>query len=59
MGPDDAVRAVKLLLPRKVMPIHFNTWPLIAQDANAWAARVRQETQARPVVLKPGEWTDV
>jgi L-ascorbate metabolism protein UlaG (beta-lactamase superfamily) len=59
MGPDDAVRAVKLLLPRKVMPIHFNTWPLIAQDANAWAARVRQETQAQPVVLKPGEWTDV
>jgi len=59
MGPDDAVRAVKLLLPRRVMPIHFNTWPLIAQDANAWAARVRQETQAQPVVLKPGEWTDV
>jgi L-ascorbate metabolism protein UlaG (beta-lactamase superfamily) len=41
------------------MPIHFNTWPLIAQDANAWAARVRQETQAQPVVLRPGEWTDV
>jgi L-ascorbate metabolism protein UlaG (beta-lactamase superfamily) len=59
MGPDDAVRAVKLVMPRKVMPIHFNTWPLIAQDANAWAARVRQETQAQAVVLKPGEWTDV
>jgi L-ascorbate metabolism protein UlaG (beta-lactamase superfamily) len=59
MGPDDAVRAVKLLTPRKVMPIHFNTWPLIAQDANAWAARVRQETKAQPVVLKPGEWADV
>ncbi len=59
MGPDDAVRAVNLLQPRKVMPIHFNTWPLIAQDGNAWAARVRQETQAQAVVLKPGEWTDV
>jgi L-ascorbate metabolism protein UlaG (beta-lactamase superfamily) len=59
MGPDDALRAVKLVQPRKVLPIHFNTWPLIAQDANAWAARVRQETQAQPVVLKPGEWTDV
>jgi L-ascorbate metabolism protein UlaG (beta-lactamase superfamily) len=59
MGPDDALRAVKLVQPRKVLPIHFNTWPLIAQDANAWAARVRQETQAQPIVLKPGEWADV
>jgi L-ascorbate metabolism protein UlaG (beta-lactamase superfamily) len=59
MGPDDALRAVKLLQPRKVLPIHYNTWPLIAQDAEAWAARVRKETQAQPVVLKPGEWADV
>jgi len=59
MGPDDAVRAVKLLQPRKVLPIHFNTWEVIAQDATAWAARIRRETQAQPVVLKPGEWADV
>jgi L-ascorbate metabolism protein UlaG (beta-lactamase superfamily) len=56
MGPDDALRAVKLLTPRKVLPIHYNTFPLIAQDAAAWAERVRRETQAEPVVLKPGEW---
>src|SRR5262249_24886224 len=31
MGPDDAVRAVKLLQPKKVLPIHYNTWELIAQ----------------------------
>jgi L-ascorbate metabolism protein UlaG (beta-lactamase superfamily) len=55
MGPDDAVRAVKLLQPRKVIPIHYNTWPPIAQDVGAWARRVRQETSAEPVVLKPGE----
>lgn len=55
MGPDDALRAVKLLQPRKVLPIHYNTWDLIAQDAAAWAARVRQETQAEPIVLRPGE----
>jgi L-ascorbate metabolism protein UlaG (beta-lactamase superfamily) len=59
MGPDDALRAVKLIQPRKVLPIHFNTWDLIAQDAAAWAARVRQETQTQPIVLKPGESTDV
>jgi L-ascorbate metabolism protein UlaG (beta-lactamase superfamily) len=59
MGPDDALRAVKLLQPRKVLPIHYNTWPVINQDAAAWAKRVRAETQAEAVVLKPGEWLDV
>jgi L-ascorbate metabolism protein UlaG (beta-lactamase superfamily) len=59
MGPDDAVRAVKLLAPKKVFPIHYNTWPPIAQDAQAWARRIRQETQAEPLVLKPGESVEV
>src|SRR5437588_4888569 len=59
MGPDDALRAVKLIEPRKVTPIHYNTWDVIAQDAHAWAERVRQETKAEPVVLKPGEWLTV
>src|SRR5207302_7010846 len=55
MGPDDALRAVKLIQPRKVIPIHYNTWPPIAQDAEAWARRVRQETSTEVIVLKPGE----
>jgi L-ascorbate metabolism protein UlaG (beta-lactamase superfamily) len=59
MGPDDALRAVKLLQPKKVLPIHYNTWDIIAQDANAWAERVRRETQAQVAVLSPGGWVDV
>ena len=55
MGPDDALRAVKLIGPKKVIPIHYDTWPVIAQDVTAWAKRVRAETSAEPVVLKPGE----
>lgn len=55
MGPDDALRAVKLLQPKVVIPIHYNTWDLIAQDANAWAERVQKETNTKAVVLKPGE----
>ena len=55
MGPDDAIAAVKLLVPQRVVPSHFNTWPPIAQDADAWAKRVTQETIAVPTVLKPGE----
>jgi L-ascorbate metabolism protein UlaG (beta-lactamase superfamily) len=59
MGPDDALRAVKLIEPKKVLPIHYNTWDLIAQDAAAWANRVRHETHTQPIILKPGEWTEV
>lgn len=55
MGPDDALRAVKLINPRRVVPIHRNTWPLIAQDAAAWAERVRAETQTDPIVIEPGQ----
>jgi L-ascorbate metabolism protein UlaG (beta-lactamase superfamily) len=59
MGPDDALRAVKMLQPKKVLPIHYDTFELIAQDAAAWAARVRAETKTEPVILKPGESVEV
>ncbi len=55
MGPDDALRAVKLIQPKHVIPVHYDTWDLIAQDAQDWAARVKSETQAEPHVLQPGE----
>jgi L-ascorbate metabolism protein UlaG (beta-lactamase superfamily) len=38
----------------RVVPVHRNTWPLIVQDAAAWAQRVRKETSAEPIVLEPG-----
>ena len=55
MGPDDALRAVKLLRPKVVIPIHYNTWELIAQNPVSWADTVQEETNAKVVVLKPGE----
>jgi L-ascorbate metabolism protein UlaG (beta-lactamase superfamily) len=54
MGPDDALEAVKLLKPKKVIPSHYNTWPPIAQDPNKWAERVKAETKAEPIVVSPG-----
>jgi len=59
MGPGDAVRAVAMLQPRFVLPIHYNTFPPIVQDADAWAARIRSETSAQPVVLQPGDWFEI
>jgi len=55
MGPDDALRAVKLLEPKVVIPIHYNTFDLLKQDEHAWAERVQKETNAKVVILKPGE----
>lgn len=55
MGPDDALRAVKLIRPKVVIPVHYNTWPLIAQDPEAWKKRVEAKTETKVVVLKPGE----
>ena len=55
MGPNDAFRAVKLIQPKHVIPIHYNTWELIAQDPVTWARRVESETHTQAHVLKPGE----
>ena len=59
MGPADAVEAIKLLAPKRVAPAHYNTWPPIEQDAKAWAARVKAETKAEPIVLEPGGTIEV
>jgi L-ascorbate metabolism protein UlaG (beta-lactamase superfamily) len=54
MGPEDSLAAIKLLSPKRVAPCHYNTWPPIAQDAQAWAEQVRLHTAAEPIVLEPG-----
>jgi len=55
MGPQDALRAVKLIQPRHVIPIHFSTWDLIRQDAQDWARRVEGETGSKVQLLQPGD----
>jgi L-ascorbate metabolism protein UlaG (beta-lactamase superfamily) len=55
MGPADALRAVKLLQPKHVVPVHHGTFGLIKQDPLAWAEQVKKETGVEVHVLKPGE----
>lgn len=55
MGPDDALKAVKMIKPKHVVPYHFNTNDLIKQDPHDWAKRVGEETDTQAHVLKPGE----
>lgn len=54
MGPADSIEAIKLIEPKRVAPAHFNTWPPIKQDVAAWAANVRDETSAQPILIVPG-----
>jgi len=53
MGPDDAVRAVDFIRPKAVIPIHYNTFDLIAQDAEAFRDRVG--TLSKVEIVRPGE----
>jgi len=54
MGPADALRAVQLIAPRRVIPIHYNTFDIIRQDPHAWAILVEKESGAKATVLDPG-----
>jgi len=55
MGPDDALRAVKLIKPQIAIPIHYDTFEVIQQDPIAWKTRVQAETNTAVIVLKPNE----
>ena len=59
MGPDDALRAVKLIEPAQVVPIHYNTFDVIKQDPHAWANRVKEEASARVTVMNPGDYIEL
>ncbi len=48
-------KQAKLLQAKHYIPVHYNTWELIAQDGQGWAEGVRQATGAEVHVLKPGE----
>ncbi len=52
MGPDEAARAVDLIRPRVVIPMHYNTWDIIRQDPDDFARRVGALAEVR--VLKVG-----
>ncbi len=50
----DAVVAVELIAPDLVIPCHYDTWPPIEADAQAFKADVEQGGFAQVVILDPG-----
>jgi len=55
MDRHDAVEAARMLGARHVIPCHYDTFPLIATDAEAFKAEVELSTASDVVVLAPGE----
>lgn len=55
MGPVDALTAVGWLGCKTVVPIHYNTMPLIHQDAKAFKLDVEGKLDTRCLILEPGE----
>lgn len=58
MGPEDALHAVEMIEPDVVIPMHYNTFPVIEQDVEAFKCAVEEGTTARCMIPSPGKaWT--
>lgn len=56
MGDREAAEAVKLVKPAVVIPMHYQTFPVLASSAEGFTKIIREVLpEVRVVVLKPGE----
>jgi L-ascorbate metabolism protein UlaG (beta-lactamase superfamily) len=55
MDRHDAVVAAEFVGAKTVIPMHYDTFPPIETDVEAFKADVEAKTSSRVVVLKPGE----
>ena len=54
MGPSDAAEAAGMIKPRLVVPMHYNTWPVIAQDPVPFKQEVESRFGIPVQILSPG-----
>jgi len=60
MGIEEAVKAVELLKPRVVVPMHYNTFNVIMADPQLFARLVRERVPEVEVrILNPGQSLEV
>ncbi|WIF95693.1 metal-dependent hydrolase [Caminicella sporogenes] len=52
MDIDDAVKAVEFIKPKKVIPIHYNTFPIIKASPEEFKSKVKN---SEVIILKPDE----
>jgi L-ascorbate metabolism protein UlaG (beta-lactamase superfamily) len=55
MDAVDAVDAAELVGAKTVVPCHYNTFPPIEADAQAFKSDVESKTKSNVVILEPGE----
>ena len=55
MGLEDAAMAAQWLNASHVIPIHYDTWPIIAQEVNHYKEVTEAMTRARVNIVAPGE----
>ncbi len=56
MGDGEAAEAVKLVKPSVVIPMHYQTFPVLASSAENFTEIVREMLpEVEVVVLEPGE----
>jgi L-ascorbate metabolism protein UlaG (beta-lactamase superfamily) len=55
MGIREASLAARWIEPEVIMPMHYNTYPVIEQDPYHFKDMVEKSIQTRVAVLKPGE----
>ena len=55
MDRHDAAEAAALIAATTVIPCHYNTFPPVAADAEAFKADVESQTSSEVVILEPGE----
>jgi L-ascorbate metabolism protein UlaG (beta-lactamase superfamily) len=55
MDRHDAVKAAELVGAKQVIPCHYDTFPPIETDAQAFKADVESKTSSEVIVLQPGE----
>ena len=60
MGPEDAVKAARMIRPGTVIPMHYGTFPIIEQTADRFVECMQTEAAGIPVrVLAPGESMEI
>jgi len=52
MGPPEANKAIQLLCPKTIVPIHYNTFDLIKQNIDL---DLIKDTKTQLVILQPGQ----
>ena len=55
MDRHDAVRAAELVSAKRVIPCHYGTFPPIETDADAFKREVETSSDAKVVILEPGD----